>query len=462
MTTAGLAAGALVLSTLWFLRAEDVSRQFLLALFGGPGGRDARPRAGCCSRPHAWMRRRGRGGRYLLVAGSGPVADAFIARDGGSAVAGAAADRAGCADPPTRRRRRGATAAEQSPAARSWATSTTSRRSSTAGSWMTSRSASSLPTRCCCWSRSWPAAARRVGRATCRCRPARPCRSLEGGILEHLDGLAVVSVVPGPERAALHVVKRADGPRARTVALLVALPLLAVLALVIRVVDGGPVLFHQRRIGRDGRPFRMLKLRTMALDAEERLVDLAPHNEVTGLRVQAGARPAADAHRRRPAPHQPRRAAPAVERAAGRDEPRGAAAAVARGGRGLRAVAPPAAVRDAGDDRPVAGRGTQPPRLRPLGAPRPGLHRPLVAVAGPRDPGAHRSRRSSTATAAEAPAPRAGVAGADQRLSGGRAVSRGGRPSRRARGRAGAGTCRAASGCPRRPTCGDRRRPSSR
>ena len=61
-----------------------------------------------------------------------------------------------------------------------------------------------------------------------------------------------------------------------------ALPLLAVLAVIIRVVDGGPVLFHQRRIGRHGRPFRMLKLRTMTLDAEERLVDLAPHNAVTG------------------------------------------------------------------------------------------------------------------------------------------------------------------------------------
>ena len=42
------------------------------------------------------------------------------------------------------------------------------------------------------------------------------------------------------------------------------------IALAIRVEDGGPVLFRQARLGRDGRVFRMLKFRTMAEDAEER------------------------------------------------------------------------------------------------------------------------------------------------------------------------------------------------
>jgi lipopolysaccharide/colanic/teichoic acid biosynthesis glycosyltransferase len=64
--------------------------------------------------------------------------------------------------------------------------------------------------------------------------------------------------------------------------LVVSLPVLAALGLFVRLVDGGPVLFRQRRIGRHGRPFRMLKLRTMSLDAEERLVDLRHHNEVRG------------------------------------------------------------------------------------------------------------------------------------------------------------------------------------
>lgn len=56
------------------------------------------------------------------------------------------------------------------------------------------------------------------------------------------------------------------------------LPLIAVAALLILVDSGGPVFFRQRRAGRDGVPFTMLKFRTMVADAEERLgevVDLA-------------------------------------------------------------------------------------------------------------------------------------------------------------------------------------------
>src|SRR5262249_43768948 len=50
--------------------------------------------------------------------------------------------------------------------------------------------------------------------------------------------------------------------------LLIALsPLLAVLALLVPATSPGPALFRQTRIGRDGRPFALLKLRTMRADA---------------------------------------------------------------------------------------------------------------------------------------------------------------------------------------------------
>ena len=48
-------------------------------------------------------------------------------------------------------------------------------------------------------------------------------------------------------------------------------PLLAVLALLVRAQDGGPAIFRQERIGRNGRIFRCLKFRSMAVDAELRL-----------------------------------------------------------------------------------------------------------------------------------------------------------------------------------------------
>ena len=50
--------------------------------------------------------------------------------------------------------------------------------------------------------------------------------------------------------------------------LVVASPLLAASALAIVLEDGTPVLYRQERVGRDGRPFELLKLRTMVVGAE--------------------------------------------------------------------------------------------------------------------------------------------------------------------------------------------------
>ncbi len=59
-------------------------------------------------------------------------------------------------------------------------------------------------------------------------------------------------------------------------ALLLALlsPLLIGIAIWILLDDGGPVLFRQRRAGKDGEPFTMVKFRTMVNDAEQRLPEL--------------------------------------------------------------------------------------------------------------------------------------------------------------------------------------------
>jgi lipopolysaccharide/colanic/teichoic acid biosynthesis glycosyltransferase len=51
-------------------------------------------------------------------------------------------------------------------------------------------------------------------------------------------------------------------------ALLVASPVLALAALAIKLEDGGPVLYRQTRVGRDGVDFELLKVRTMVVGAE--------------------------------------------------------------------------------------------------------------------------------------------------------------------------------------------------
>ena len=53
------------------------------------------------------------------------------------------------------------------------------------------------------------------------------------------------------------------------VGLAVASPALAVAALAVKLEDGGPVLYRQTRVGRDGVDFELLKLRTMVVGAEK-------------------------------------------------------------------------------------------------------------------------------------------------------------------------------------------------
>ena len=61
--------------------------------------------------------------------------------------------------------------------------------------------------------------------------------------------------------------------------LLVLSPVLAVVALTIRLDSAGPALFRQRRVGKHGEHFTMLKFRTMRQDAEDQRADLAHLNQ---------------------------------------------------------------------------------------------------------------------------------------------------------------------------------------
>lgn len=75
--------------------------------------------------------------------------------------------------------------------------------------------------------------------------------------------------------------------------LLVTLPTLLVIALLVRR-DGGPALFRQNRIGRNGETFAMFKFRSMAVDAEERLrSDPALHEQyvANGFKLPAESDP---------------------------------------------------------------------------------------------------------------------------------------------------------------------------
>ncbi|MFA6546865.1 MAG: sugar transferase [Limisphaerales bacterium] len=59
-------------------------------------------------------------------------------------------------------------------------------------------------------------------------------------------------------------------------------PLLLLAALAVKLTSSGPVLFRQQRSGLNGRPFTMLKFRTMVTDAEQLKAELASFNEMDG------------------------------------------------------------------------------------------------------------------------------------------------------------------------------------
>ncbi len=82
---------------------------------------------------------------------------------------------------------------------------------------------------------------------------------------------------------ARQLIKSAFDRAVATSALTLLLPLFLLIAAAIRLSDGGPALFRQTRVGKDGKPFTLCKFRTMVVDAEQHLAELALLNDGDGL-----------------------------------------------------------------------------------------------------------------------------------------------------------------------------------
>ncbi|HEU5249108.1 MAG TPA: undecaprenyl-phosphate glucose phosphotransferase [Thermoanaerobaculia bacterium] len=89
--------------------------------------------------------------------------------------------------------------------------------------------------------------------------------------VEDLDGLPVVHLTQVPLTGWMSLVKRTLDLAVALTALVLLSPLFAVIALAIRLSDGRPVFYRQRRMGLDGRPFEIVKFRSMRHGAEDEL-----------------------------------------------------------------------------------------------------------------------------------------------------------------------------------------------
>jgi len=106
--------------------------------------------------------------------------------------------------------------------------------------------------------------------------------SFAQGRVEDLDGTPVYSLVSGPDRALALAAKRLVDIGVSMLGLALLAPFLLIIAWAIRRGDGGPVLFRQSRVGLHGRPFQVIKFRSMEIGAEARVAELAQVNEING------------------------------------------------------------------------------------------------------------------------------------------------------------------------------------
>ncbi len=100
--------------------------------------------------------------------------------------------------------------------------------------------------------------------------------------LEELDGIPLLSFATGPTSQLLLMTKRGLDVALSALLLLLGLPVVALIATLIKVTSHGDVLFRQTRCGLNGRIFTLYKFRTMVSDAELRRQDLEHLNEMNG------------------------------------------------------------------------------------------------------------------------------------------------------------------------------------
>ncbi len=103
-----------------------------------------------------------------------------------------------------------------------------------------------------------------------------PMRAMLGTAvrLSHIAEMPVIEYGTWDTPRSTMAVKRMFDFVTSAIALILLAPLMLAIAVIVRLDSRGPALFRQLRAGREGRPFRILKFRTMCHDAEERISEV--------------------------------------------------------------------------------------------------------------------------------------------------------------------------------------------
>lgn len=100
--------------------------------------------------------------------------------------------------------------------------------------------------------------------------------------VDDVEGVTVLGINPPVLPRYARLMKRTLDLVASAAVLVVAAPAMALIAIAIKLDSKGPVLFRQRRIGKDGRPFELVKYRTMVADAERQTKELMSQSKEEG------------------------------------------------------------------------------------------------------------------------------------------------------------------------------------
>ena len=105
---------------------------------------------------------------------------------------------------------------------------------------------------------------------------------LQGGV-EELGGVPLVTIAPTVHKIGDLILKRAMDIAGSVVGLVISAPIIAAVAIPLKLESPGPLFFRQKRVGLNGRVFNIYKLRSMYQDAEARKKELMDRNKMQGL-----------------------------------------------------------------------------------------------------------------------------------------------------------------------------------
>lgn len=106
--------------------------------------------------------------------------------------------------------------------------------------------------------------------------------SLSGGLTNDNQSIEEIKYLIVHKRAYYYVIKRTTDILASLIGLIILSPVFLIVSIAIEMDSKGPIIFAQKRIGKNGKVFRMYKFRSMVSNAEKLKKKLLKENEMSG------------------------------------------------------------------------------------------------------------------------------------------------------------------------------------